>query len=90
MKSDHRSRISIEIPFDLHNRLNDLLAGWRIKNRLYKALTVELVDMMEKMNAHQRRVFIVAIVESKIGLNEWSKTVREATNEQIQEKTSSN
>lgn len=73
----NRSRLSIEIPFDLHTRLNDLLAGWRIKNRLFKALTVEIVEIMEKMTPHQRKVFIVGILESKITMDEWSNVVKE-------------
>ena len=76
-----RSRLSIELPFELHTRLNNLLAGWRIKNRLFKALTIEIVELMEKMTPHQRRVFIVAILESKIKMNEWSEIVKEGTDD---------
>lgn len=83
----NRCRLSIELPYRLHNRLNELLAGWRIKNRLFKALTVEIVEIMEKMSPHQRNIFIVAIVESKLKLNEWSETVKEGMNES---KTSNN
>ncbi|KKN73973.1 hypothetical protein LCGC14_0395380 [marine sediment metagenome] len=77
----NRCRLSIELPYQLHNKLNDLLEGWRIKNRLYKALTVEIVEIMDKMTSHQRRVFIVAIIESKIKLSEWSDTVKEGMND---------
>lgn len=77
----NRCRLSIELPYKLHNKLNDLLEGWRIKNRLFKALTVEIVELMDKMTPHQRRVFIVAIIESKIKLSEWSDTVKEGVSD---------
>ncbi len=80
-RNDSRCRLSIELPFRLHNKLNELLAGWRIKNRLFRALTEEIVELLGKMDAHQRRVFIVAVLEKRIELNEWSGIVKEGTNE---------
>jgi len=72
----YRPRLSIDISEDAMMRLNKLLGSWRIKNALYASITDDLINLLEKIDPHQRILLISAIVEHKIELLEWCKTAQ--------------
>ena len=76
---EYRPRLSIVLPEELFNQLNEEIGVHGLKNQLFVSLVKQLVTVMRKMNRHQKNVLIAAIIEEKIGMKEWSKTVREAT-----------
>ncbi len=75
----YRPRLSIEIPEDLKRDLDDLLGPWRIRKALFNALLRQIVKRMKKMDKHQRHIFIAAIVDDLVEMEEWSPTIREVT-----------
>jgi len=75
---DYRPRLSIDLPEDLFNKLNDLLGEWRIKNHLYRKITEDLVKAMEKMDATQRRFFIVSILSGEVEAEQYIKSIKDA------------
>jgi len=78
---DYRPRLSIVVPEDVFNRLNNLLEGWRIKNALFEKITKDLVDVMERMTPQQRRFFIVSIVEGHLEPEQYIKSVKKVLEE---------
>ena len=44
-KEIERSRLSIDLPVDLHNKLNKQIGRWRVKGRLYEKITEDLVEI---------------------------------------------
>lgn len=75
---DYRPRLSIDLPEDLFNRLNNILGGWRIKNHLYRKITEDLIKVMEKMDHSQRRFFLSHILSGDVEAEEYIKSVKEA------------
>lgn len=73
-----RSRLSIDLPEDLHQSLNKLLGGWRIKRALYEKITVDIVNLLQKIDEGQRRNFIVAILDDYLTIEDYSKDIKEA------------
>jgi len=76
-----KSRLSIDLPTKMHNKLNELLGGWRIKRALYEKITYDLIVVLEKLDEEQRKHFIVSIVYSYIEPKEYSPTLRKIINE---------
>jgi hypothetical protein len=78
---DYRPRLSIDVPKEIFDRLNHLLGGWRIRGQLFRAITIDLVELLEKMDQEQRRFFIVSIIERDVGITKYIKTIGKAEDE---------
>lgn len=78
---DYKPRLSIVLSSEVHNRLNELLGGWRVKNALFEKITVDLVKVMEKMTPKQRKFFIVSIIEGHLEPEQYIKSVKKALEE---------
>ena len=75
---ESRTRLSIDVPFDIFTKLNDLLGEWRIKNQLFRKITLDLIKAMEMMTPDQRRFFIVSIIEGDLEITQYIKSVKKA------------
>lgn len=75
---DSRPRLSVDLPWELYNKLNNLLGDWRIKSRLFRAISFELVRVMERMDAKQREFFLVSILEGDIEIEKYIKQIKKA------------
>jgi len=53
-----------------------MMGGLKVKNQLFVVLSKQLVRVMKKMDSHQRRIFMVGIIEDKIGVEEWCQPVK--------------
>ena len=81
MQDIPRSRLSIDLPLDLHIELNKLLGGWRIKRPLYEKITRDLVTILHKLTAPQRRQFLVGILDDFVAIEDYSTNIQEVLNE---------
>jgi len=73
---EYRPRLSIVLDESTHNKLNELLEGWRIKNALFEKIACDLVEVMDRMTPQQRRFFIVSIVEGHLEPEQYIKSVK--------------
>ena len=71
----YRPRLSIVLPLELKQELDELLGGWKIKNALYERITSDLVRVMKQMSPTQRRTFIVAVIEGHLDPKVYLKTI---------------
>ena len=81
MLKDYRPRLSVVLDSDIHERLNKVLEGWRIKNALFEKITSDLVEVMERMTPKQRRFFIVSIIEGQLKPEQYIKSVKKVMEE---------
>jgi hypothetical protein len=75
---DYRPRLSIVLDQETHDKLNELLGGWRIKNALFEKVTRDLIAVMEKLTPEQRRYLIVSVVEGHLQPEVYMKSIRKA------------
>ena len=75
------SRLSIDLPIELHNELNTLLGGWRIKRALYHKITEDLVKTLNRLTPKERTQFLVGIIDGFVSLGDFSSITPKDTNE---------
>lgn len=73
-----RSRLSIDLPEELHIALNKHLGGWRIKRALYEKITRDLVNLLDRIEEGKRRAFIVAIVDDYLTVEDYNSDIKKA------------
>lgn len=66
MSKYYRHRLSIEVDEETFNDLNKFIGVYRIKNALFSTIAQQLVSTMKQMDERRRRIFIAAILDSKI------------------------
>jgi len=81
MSEQYRPRLSIVLDQKDFDNLNEVIGPLKIKNALFNAITKDLIRIMKEMTPQQRSILIVGIIDQKLGIEEWSKTIKGAKNE---------
>lgn len=77
-KEIERSRLSVDLPLELHIRLNKVVGRWRIKGRLYEKITEDLVRILEGLDSEQQAMFIAYILQGELKLEDWNKDAKKS------------
>ena len=78
MTDPERRRLSIDLPTEMFNKLNDLIGDLRIKSQVYQTITMSLINNLENLSQSDRNIFLVSVIDSKVNIEDWCKKVKEA------------
>lgn len=48
----------------------------RLQSQVFRALALELMDVLSEMDSPQQRIFLYAIIDRKLSLKEWHPAIR--------------
>jgi len=71
-----RPRINIDIPEPIYKELKSLLGNYRLQNKMFQSIVIDLVIHLRALNEKERKLFFLDLTDREIRLGKWCNLFR--------------